>query len=144
MLQRERGGDMVAEQVVRRLRRQNREDRWTGNLQLGPRRLGPMDIELQLDGNQVTAQVGVANAEVRHLLESALPKLRESLDSAGLNLANWSFAQSGAREYREFAQQTAAAAAKAAPKSAEVAIEDEVSRRVTEDSALALTTNREG
>jgi flagellar hook-length control protein FliK len=80
--------------------------------------------------------VGVANAEVRHLLESALPKLRESLDSAGLNLANWSFAQSGAREYREFAQQSAAAAAaKAAPKGVEGAIEDEAPRRVTEDSA---------
>ena len=134
-LQHELRAEQFAEQVGRRMLQQIREDRWTVNLQLDPQRLGPMDIELQLDGNQVTAQVGVANAEVRHLLESALPKLRESLDSAGLNLANWSFAQSGAREYREFAQQTAAAAAKAAPKSAEVAIEDEVSRRVTEDSA---------
>jgi hypothetical protein len=50
-------------------------------------------------------------------------------------LANWSFAQSGAREYREFAQQSAAAAAKAAPKGIEGAIEDEAPRRVTEDSA---------
>ena len=134
-LQHELRAEQFAEQVGRRLLQQIREDRWTVNLQLDPQRLGPMEIELQLEGNQVTAQVGVANAEVRHLLESALPKLRESLDSAGLNLANWSFAQSGAREYREFAQQSAAAAAKAAPKGAEVTIEDEVSRRVTEDSA---------
>jgi flagellar hook-length control protein FliK len=134
-LQHELRAEQFAEQVGRRMLQQIREDRWTVNLQLDPQRLGPMEIELQLEGNQVTAQVGVANAEVRHLLESALPKLRESLDSAGLNLANWSFAQSGAREYREFAQQSAAAAAKAAPKGSEVAIEDEVSRRVTEDSA---------
>jgi flagellar hook-length control protein FliK len=134
-LQHELRAEQFAEQVGRRMLQQIREDRWTVNLQLDPQRLGPMEIELQLEGNQVTAQVGVANAEVRHLLESALPKLRESLDSAGLNLANWSFAQSGAREYREFAQQSAAAAAKAAPKGAEVTIEDEVSRRVTEDSA---------
>lgn len=134
-LQHELRAEQFAEQVGRRLLQQIREDRWTVNLQLDPQRLGPMEIELQLEGNQVTAQVGVANAEVRHLLESALPKLRESLDSAGLNLANWSFAQSGAREYREFAQQSAAAAAKSAPKAVDVAIEDEVPRRVTEDSA---------
>jgi flagellar hook-length control protein FliK len=134
-LQHELRAEQFAEQVGRRLLQQIREDRWTVNLQLDPQRLGPMEIELQLEGNQVTAQVGVANAEVRHLLESALPKLRESLDSAGLNLANWSFAQSGAREYREFAQQSAAAAAKAAPKGVEGAIEDEAPRRVTEDSA---------
>ena len=134
-LQHELRAEQFAEQVGRRMLQQIREDRWTVNLQLDPQRLGPMEIELQLEGNQVTAQVGVANAEVRHLLESALPKLRESLDSAGLNLANWSFAQSGAREYREFAQQSAAAAAKAAPKGVEGAIEDEAPRRVTEDSA---------
>jgi flagellar hook-length control protein FliK len=134
-LQHELRAEQFAEQVGRRMLQQIREDRWTVHLQLDPQRLGPMEIELQLEGNQVTAQVGVANAEVRHLLESALPKLRESLDSAGLNLANWSFAQSGAREYREFAQQSAAAAAKAAPKGIEGAIEDEAPRRVTEDSA---------
>jgi flagellar hook-length control protein FliK len=134
-LQHELRAEQFAEQVGRRMLQQIREDRWTVHLQLDPQRLGPMEIELQLEGNQVTAQVGVANAEVRHLLESALPKLRESLDSAGLNLANWSFAQSGAREYREFAQQSAAAAAKAAPKGVEGAIEDEAPRRVTEDSA---------
>ncbi len=134
-LQHELRAEQFAEQVGRRMLQQIREDRWTVNLQLDPQRLGPMEIELQLEGNQVTAQVGVANAEVRHLLESALPKLRESLDSAGLNLANWSFAQSGAREFREFAQQSAAAAAKATSKAAELASEDEAPRRVTEESA---------
>ena len=134
-LQHELRTEQFAEQVGRRMLQQIREDRWTVNLQLDPQRLGPMEIELQLEGNQVTAQVGVANAEVRHLLESALPKLRESLDSAGLNLANWSFAQSGARDFREFAQHSAAAAAKAASRGTELASEDEVPRRMTEESA---------
>ncbi len=134
-LQHELRAEQFAEQVGRRMLQQIREDRWTVNLQLDPQRLGPMDIELQLEGNQVTAQVGVANAEVRNLLEAALPKLRESLDSAGLNLANWSFAQSGAREYREFAQQSAVAARKVATSSADVAIEDGNSRRVSDESA---------
>ena len=134
-LQHELRAEQFAEQVGRRMLQQIREDRWTVNLQLDPQRLGPMEIELQLEGNQVTAQVGVANAEVRHLLESALPKLRESLDSAGLNLANWSFAQSGARDFREFAQHSAAAAAKAASRGTELASEDEVPRRMTAESA---------
>ena len=134
-LQHELRTEQFAEQVGRRMLQQIREDRWTVNLQLDPQRLGPMEIELQLEGNQVTAQVGVANAEVRHLLESALPKLRESLDSAGLHLANWSFAQSGARDFREFAQHSAAAAAKAASRGTELASEDEVPRRMTEESA---------
>jgi flagellar hook-length control protein FliK len=134
-LQHELRAEQFAEQVGRRMLQQIREDRWTVNLQLDPQRLGPMDIELQLEGNQVTAQVGVASAEVRHLLEAALPKLRESLDSAGLNLANWSFAQSGAREYRDFAQQTAAAARKAAPSGSDVVVEDGNSRRMSDESA---------
>jgi len=134
-LQHELRAEQFAEQVGRRMLQQIREDRWTVNLQLDPQRLGPMEIELQLEGNQVTAQVGVSNAEVRQLLESALPKLRESLDSAGLNLANWSFAQSGAREYREFAQRSAVEVANVTSTAAEAGNEDGMSRSVSEDSA---------
>jgi flagellar hook-length control protein FliK len=134
-LQHELRAEQFAEQVGRRMLQQIREDRWTVNLQLDPQRLGPMEIELQLEGNQVTAQVGVSNAEVRQLLESALPKLRESLDSAGLNLANWSFAQSGAREYREFAQRSAVEVANVTSTAAEAGNEDGMSRSMSEDSA---------
>ncbi len=104
----EQRAEEFAEQVGRRLVQQLRESRWSVSLQLDPQHLGPMDIELQLEGNQVVANVVVVNPEVRQLLESALPKLRESLDSAGLNLAGWSFAQSGSRESREFAEQFSA------------------------------------
>lgn len=104
----EQRAEEFAEQVGRRLLQQIRESRWTVSLQLDPQHLGPMDIELQLEGNQVVANVAVASPEVRHLLESALPKLRESLDSAGLNLAGWSFAQSGSHGSRDFAEQFAA------------------------------------
>ena len=134
-LQHELRAEQFAEQVGRRMLQQIREDRWTVNLQLDPQRLGPMEIELQLEGNQVTAQVGVSNAEVRQLLESALPKLRESLDSAGLNLANWSFAQSGARDYREFAQRSAVEVANVTSTAAEAGNKDGMSRSVSEDSA---------
>jgi len=96
--------EQFAQQVAQRLLQQIRQDRWTVSLQLDPQHLGPLDIELELEGNKVSANLGVANAEVRNLLESALPKLRESLDSAGLSLANWSFAQSSLRDQRERAE----------------------------------------
>lgn len=59
--------------------------------------MGSMDINLSLRGNEVTATVGVANVEVRAMLEAGLPRLRESLESSGLQLAGWSFGQSGQR-----------------------------------------------
>ena len=65
-----------------------------------------MDIDLTLSGNAVTATMGVANGEVRTLLESGLPRLRESLESAGLQLAGWSFNQSGSRAFSEPARRT--------------------------------------
>ena len=65
-----------------------------------------MDIDLTLTGNAVTATVGVANGEVRALLESGLPRLRESLESAGLQLAGWAFNQSGSRAFSEPARRT--------------------------------------
>ena len=86
--------EMFADQVSQRLIHQLNNERWSVSLRLDPELLGPMDISLDLNGQQVSASVVVASPEVRALLEASLPKLRESLESAGLNLSNWSFAQS--------------------------------------------------
>ena len=90
--------EMFADQVAQRVLGQIRSEQYDVNLQLDPRNLGPMDISLRLDGNRVTANVAVNHPEVRGLLESGLPRLRESLESAGLSLTNWSFAQSSSRD----------------------------------------------
>ena len=89
--------DAVAQRVLRQIRDAN----WSVSLQLEPVNLGAMDIDLTLRGNVVAANVGVANGEVRALLESGLPRLRESLESAGLQLAGWTFGQSGSRAFSE-------------------------------------------
>jgi flagellar hook-length control protein FliK len=90
--------EMFADQVAQRVLGQIRSEQYDVNLQLDPRNLGPMDISLRVDGNRVTANVAVNHPEVRGLLESGLPRLRESLESAGLSLTNWSFAQSSSRD----------------------------------------------
>lgn len=89
--------DAVAQRVLRQIRDAN----WSVSLQLEPVNLGAMDIDLTLRGNVVAANVGVANGEVRALLESGLPRLRESFESAGLQLAGWTFGQSGSRAFSE-------------------------------------------
>ena len=86
-----------AEAVAQRVIGQIRNENWSVSLQLEPLNLGSMDIDLALRGTEVTATVGVANAEVRSMLEAGLPRLREALESSGLQLAGWSFGQSGQR-----------------------------------------------
>jgi len=90
--------EMFADQVAQRVLGQIRNQAYDVSLQIDPRNLGPMDISLRVDGAKVTANVAVTHPEVRGLLESGLPRLRESLESAGLSLTNWSFAQSGSRD----------------------------------------------
>lgn len=90
--------EMFADQVAQRVLGQIRNQAYDVSLQIDPRNLGPMDISLRVDGAHVAASVAVTHPEVRSLLESGLPRLRESLESAGLSLTNWSFAQSSSRD----------------------------------------------
>jgi hypothetical protein len=93
-----------ADAVAQRVLAQIREDDWNVSLQLEPANMGTVDIDLTLRGTAVAANVGVANGEVRALLESGLPRLRDSLESAGLQLAGWTFGQSGSRPFNGAAQ----------------------------------------
>ncbi|MBN4073895.1 MAG: hypothetical protein COC05_01295 [Gammaproteobacteria bacterium] len=57
-------------------------------VRLNPAELGPVDVRINVTGDQVsvafTSQFGV----VREAIEAALPKLREMLENQGLNLAD--------------------------------------------------------
>ena len=92
--------DAVAQRVIGQIREEN----WSVRLQLEPANLGAMDIDLSLNGNVVAATVGVANNDVRALLESGLPRLRESLEAAGLQLSGWNFGQAGSRAFNDSAR----------------------------------------
>jgi len=92
--------DAVAQRVIGQIRDEN----WSVRLQLEPANLGAMDIDLSLNGNVVAATVSVVNHDVRALLESGLPRLRESLEAAGLQLSGWNFGQSGSRAFNDSAR----------------------------------------
>jgi flagellar hook-length control protein FliK len=58
----------------------------SASLTLNPPDLGPLQIVLNVSNNQATASFTAAQPEVRQALESAMPKLRDMLSEAGIQL----------------------------------------------------------
>lgn len=56
-------------------------------LRLNPQHLGPIDIQVRMDGDQANLVFGAAHAQVRDAIEAALPRLREMFAAQGLNVA---------------------------------------------------------
>lgn len=63
-----------------------RGDMQSAQINITPAHLGPIQINLSLNGEQMSAQFVSAHQEVRQALEDALPRLREMLAGAGINL----------------------------------------------------------
>lgn len=55
-------------------------------IQLHPAELGAIDVQIEFDGKTVRAEFLSGSTEVRQLLETHLPRLRELLDAQGLQL----------------------------------------------------------
>jgi flagellar hook-length control protein FliK len=60
----------------------------TAELHLNPPNLGPLDVVLNVSGDQATALFTSPHAAVRDAIEQALPKLREMLADNGITLGN--------------------------------------------------------
>jgi len=58
------------------------------HIKITPNDLGPIEVRLQLDGDKVHASFTSAHADVRHALESSLPRLRDLLGEQGFQLGN--------------------------------------------------------
>ena len=58
----------------------------SASLTLNPPDLGPLQVELKVANSQATANFTAAQPEVRQALEAAMPKLREMLGEAGIQL----------------------------------------------------------
>jgi len=71
-------------------------------LVLTPPQMGRVEVSLTVSGDQATASFASANPVVREALESALPRLREALAEAGIQLGQ---AQVGTENPRQSAQQ---------------------------------------
>ncbi len=56
-------------------------------VQLNPRHLGPIELKVAVNNDQVNVQFHVQNPVTREAVEAAMPRLREMLSDSGLNLA---------------------------------------------------------
>ena len=73
-------------------------DRQTAQLTLNPPQMGPIEISMNIDKGSASVSFVSANAEVRENIESALPRLREMLASAGIELGQ---THVGAESFRQ-------------------------------------------
>lgn len=60
----------------------------TAELHLNPPNLGPLDVVLNISGDQATALFTSPHAAVREVVEQALPRLRDMLADNGITLGN--------------------------------------------------------
>ncbi|HLO62138.1 MAG TPA: flagellar hook-length control protein FliK [Azonexus sp.] len=65
-----------------------KSDLQTAQININPPQLGPIQITLNLSGDQATAIFASPHAEVRQAIESSMPQLRDMLASAGINLGD--------------------------------------------------------
>lgn len=73
----------------------------TAELKINPPQLGAIEIRINVQNDQVSVQFQAAHAMVRDALEDSLPRLREILNSSGLDLVDVDVAQhsqTGGRE----------------------------------------------
>jgi flagellar hook-length control protein FliK len=57
-------------------------------IRLNPTQLGPMEVRIQVHNDQASIQFSSAHSVVREALEAALPRLRELLESSGVELVD--------------------------------------------------------
>ncbi len=57
------------------------------SIQLNPRHLGPVELRVTVNQDQVSVQFQVQNPLTREAVEAAMPRLREMLSESGLTLA---------------------------------------------------------
>ena len=65
------------------------------SLRLNPQHLGPIEMEVSMNGDQANVSFTSQHGLVRDALESSIPRLREMLSENGLNLANVNVSQHG-------------------------------------------------
>jgi flagellar hook-length control protein FliK len=80
--------EKLAENVAKKIISQINKGEWKINLSLRPKTLGTIEIELTLKGKQLDATFNVNQAFTRDLLQEASPKLKESLEKSGIDVAS--------------------------------------------------------
>jgi len=65
----------------------------SASLRLNPQHLGPLEMQVQMDGDKATLAFASQHAVVREALESALPRLREMFAQGGLEIIDVNVSQ---------------------------------------------------
>ncbi|GGC23453.1 flagellar hook-length control protein FliK [Pseudoduganella buxea] len=86
----------------------------TASLTLNPPDLGPMQVVLSVSNEQTSVSFMAAEPETRQALEDALPKLRETMSEAGIELGSATVSTGTQDQRQAFAEQAEARAAAAA------------------------------
>lgn len=68
----------------------------SAQLHLNPAHLGPLEVQIRMDGNQVNVALASIHVETRHALEASLPQLRQMFGEQGITLGDLSV---GARAF---------------------------------------------
>ncbi|MBS1197013.1 MAG: Flagellar hook-length control protein [Proteobacteria bacterium] len=63
-----------------------KNDQQSAQININPPQLGPVQINLKINGDQATMAFASPHAEVRQAIEDAMPRLREVLAGAGIDL----------------------------------------------------------
>lgn len=85
------------------------QDKQSAQLTLNPPQLGPVEVSLKISGDQATAVFSSPHAEVREAIEAALPRLREMMGSAGLELGQANVSSQSFQQQQQAAQNQAGA-----------------------------------
>lgn len=80
------GSERLAQSAAQRLMWMAGERISRAELALNPPDLGPVDIQMELEGDQLRLQMAAATGAAKELLDAALPRLRDQLAAAGLEL----------------------------------------------------------
>ncbi|OEZ95002.1 flagellar hook-length control protein [Duganella sp. HH101] len=81
----------------------------SATMELNPPDLGPLQVVLSVNKDQATAAFSSATPEVRQALEAAMPKLREMMSEAGIQLGNATVSAGMSDQNNGFNQQAASA-----------------------------------
>lgn len=68
------------------------------HIQVTPREMGPIEVRISMQQDQVSVAFAAQNSTAREAIENALPRLREMLADSGLNLAQSEVSQQSPHE----------------------------------------------
>jgi len=74
----------------------NRDGRLEFHMRLDPPELGPLQVRLMSNGDEIRGFVVAADDTARRIIESQLPELRAKLEASGLNLGSFEVIAGGA------------------------------------------------